>query len=329
VLEWKEINGAWYCYKNGSMVKGWIRDGNMWYYLYPNETVNYGITYPMGAMAIDWVELDSKWYYFYPNKTVNYGITYPKGAMTVDWTEINSRWYYFYPNKTVNYGITYPMGAMAVDWVELKSKWYYFIKEKTEYNGTIHSKGEMVSNTTITINNKSYTFDANGAMQEGSDGVVSDDCINFIKGYEIFHPEKYDDGTGVITQGYGCIKDEIADWGDLITEPEASARLIELLNNNYSKPIKEDLDSKGISLTQNQFDAIVSCAYNIGTGGFLGSTLYKYIVSGGRDAGIIENDFCMWDKGMIHGKLQVMPGLHVRRIAESNIFNYGIYDSTH
>ena len=50
-------------------------------YLYPKETVNYGITYPMGVMALDWIEIDSRWYYLYPKETVNYGITYPMGSI--------------------------------------------------------------------------------------------------------------------------------------------------------------------------------------------------------------------------------------------------------
>jgi len=173
---------------------------------------------------------------------------------------------------------------MATGWIQIDSKWYYLLTQKTEYNGNTHYTGEMVASTTMTINNKSYTFDKNGVMQEGGNGLVSANCINFVKGYEEFHAHKYDDGIGVITQGYGCIKDEIADWGDTITEQQASDRLI---NGKYAKPIKANLDAKGISLTQNQFDALVSLAYNIDSSSLLGSTLYKYVVSSGRDANTI------------------------------------------
>lgn len=147
--------------------------------------------------------------------------------------------------------------------------------------------------------------------------------------YEKFYSYKYDDGTGTITQGYGCIGDEIADWGDTITEQQASDRLKELINNNYAKPITEYLDGKGVTLTQCQFDALTSCAYNIGVGSIEGSSLMRYIVSGGRDADTILADFCMWSKAKINGVSTTLEGLYKRRVAEANIFNNGVYDSTH
>lgn len=123
--------------------------------------------------------------------------------------------------------------------------------------------------------------------------------------------------------------DEIADWGDTITEQQASDRLKELINNNYAKHIKADLDSKGISLTQYQQDALYSCAYNIGVSSLLNSSLYRYIVNGGQDADTIQSYFCMWSKATINGVSTTLVGLYKRRVAESNIFNNGVYDSTH
>lgn len=57
-------------------------------------------------------------------------------------------------------------------------------------------------------------------------------------------------------------------------------------------------------------------AYNIGTGGLLGSTLYRNICNGVRDVDTITADFEMWDKG--GGK--VISGLLRRRKAEAQMF---------
>ncbi len=261
MLDWKEQNGEWYCYKSDILVKGWVEDEN-------------------------------------------------------------GRWFHLNEDS----------GKMDTDWIEIDSRWYYLYTEKTEKEGNTHSKGEMATSTTLTINNKTYTFDKSGVMQESTlsgDALVSTKCIDFVKGYEEFYAHKYDDGTGTITQGYGCIGDEIADWGDTITEQQASDRLNSLINAKYAKPIKANLDTKGISLTQNQFDALVSFGFNIGYSTLFNSSLYKYIVSGGKDAGTIKADFCMYNKALVKGVLTVMDGLTKRRIAESNMFNYGEYDSRH
>ena len=294
MLDWKEQNGEWYCYKSDILVKGWVEDENgRWFHL--NED--------SGKMDTDWIEIDSRWYYLYTEKTEKEGNTHSKGEMATGWLKS-----------------------------PYSGKWYYLYPEKTEHDGNTHSKGEMATSTTLTINNKTYTFDKSGVMQESTlsgDALVSTKCIDFVKGYEEFYAHKYDDGTGTITQGYGCIGDEIADWGDTITEQQASDRLNSLINAKYAKPIKANLDTKGISLTQNQFDALVSFGFNIGYSTLFNSSLYKYIISGGKDAGTIKADFCMYNKALVKGVLTVMDGLTKRRIAESNMFNYGEYDSRH
>ena len=143
--------------------------------------------------------------------------------------------------------------------------------------------------------------------------LVSKQCVDFVKSHEGFSATPYDDGTGVMTIGYGLIRDEIK-GRTYISEPEAAAELAELLNTKYAQPIKNDLNAKGITLTQNQFDALVSMAYNIGTGGLLGSTLYRNICNGVRDRDTITKDFCMWDKPLSE------PGLLIRRKEEAAMF---------
>lgn len=148
--------------------------------------------------------------------------------------------------------------------------------------------------------------------------LVSEQCVDFVKSFEGFSATVYKDCVGVPTLGYGMTGKEIEGLSS-VTEAQASQMLEKLLNSSYAQPIKNDLDSKGISLNQNQFDALVSMAYNVGVGSVLNSTLYKNICAGARDISTITEDFCMWDKAGGN----VVQGLLRRRQAEAQMF-FGI-----
>lgn len=79
---------------------------------------------------------------------------------------------------------------------------------------------------------------------------------------------------------------------------------------------EEKLDSLGLDLTQNEYDALISLIFNIGFGGFFNSTLLRRIRK--RD-GDIEAAFLMWNKG--GGK--VLRGLTLRRQTEATLFLTG------
>lgn len=259
------------------------------------------------VLLTGWQKVGDYWYYMYSN-----------GQMACDeWIQLNNLWY------KIN-----DKGQMLTGWYQDTStnKWYYL-----EPNSTGNGKGSMYKSCTSTIDGKDYTFNDDGSMVETNTSLVSDDCLSFVKGYEKFYSYKYDDNTGTLTQGYGATGNEIANWGDTITEAEASDELQIVINANYATPIKADLDAKGVTLTQSQFDSFTSCAYNIGVSSLLGSSIYKYVVNGGRDADIIMTDFLMWDKCYNEDtkQIEVSQGLYNRRVAEANIFNNGVYDSTH
>lgn len=145
--------------------------------------------------------------------------------------------------------------------------------------------------------------------------LVSKQCIDFIKSFEGFSATPYLDCVGVRTLGYGMTGKEIEGLS-YVTEEQASIMLEDLLNNKYATPLKSDLDSKGVKLNQNQFDALVSMAYNIGVSGVLGSTLYKNICNGVRDVATITANFTAWSKA--GGK--TLPGLLRRRQREAAMF---------
>lgn len=145
--------------------------------------------------------------------------------------------------------------------------------------------------------------------------LVSKELVNFVKGFEGFSATVYNDCVGVPTIGYGMTGNEIRGL-TYLTEEQASNMLEELLNSKYAAPLKADLDSKGVVLTQNEFDALVSMAYNVGVSGVLGSTLYRNICVGVRDKGTITSNFQMWS--MAGGKR--LEGLFRRRTEEAEMF---------
>lgn len=149
--------------------------------------------------------------------------------------------------------------------------------------------------------------------------LVSKQCVDFVKSFEGFSATPYIDCVGVKTLGYGMTGKEIAGLTS-VTEAQAAQMLEDLMNTQYATPIKSYLDSKGVKLNQNQFDALVSMAYNIGTAGLLGSTLMKNIVAGVRDVATITANFTAWSKGTVNGQLTTIAGLLRRRQAEAKMF---------
>lgn len=94
--------------------------------------------------------------------------------------------------------------------------------------------------------------------------IVSQKGIDLIKGFEGLELEAYSDEAGVWTIGYGTTKYENGKpvkAGDKIPLFRA-----EQLITFYVKNMEPRLNALfgSLSLTQNQFDALASLAYNIG-----------------------------------------------------------------
>jgi len=133
----------------------------------------------------------------------------------------------------------------------------------------------------------------------------------FIKGFEQLHLKAYPDpGTGgkPWTIGWGHTKG--VKQGDRITQEQAEQffsddlAVFELtVNSAIKRP-----------MTQSQFDAMVSLAFNIGGAAFAGSTLVKKFNAG--DVQGTADEFSKWRNSA--GK--VMPGLVKRRAAEREVF---------
>lgn len=243
-----------------------------------------------GTKATGWLRDGDRWYFLQSD-----------GSMKTGWVFNENKWFFLSKQTTDKFY----KGQMCIGWIKDNDKYYY-----------LNSDGSMVSNCKMIIEGKEYKFNSSG---EWENSLVSDECINSIKSWEGFWGTPYYDEVGVLTLGYGMTGEEIQGISE-VTEEQATAMLKDWINRKYAPIIKEDLDNKGIILKQNEFDALVSFAYNCGTAGLLGSTLYKRICAGVRDSSLIAN-FQAWSSG----GGQRIEGLYRRRTKEAAMFLNGDY----
>ncbi|QNY28606.1 lysozyme [Acinetobacter seifertii] len=143
--------------------------------------------------------------------------------------------------------------------------------------------------------------------------TTSDVGINLITSFEDTRTKAYDDGVGIWTIGIGTTvypNGAKVKQGDTCTLEQAKS----YFKHDLAKFEKTVNESATVSLTQNQFDALVSLTYNIGSGAFKGSTLLKLLNKGDYQG--TADQFLVWNKA--GGK--VMNGLVRRREAERALF---------
>lgn len=131
---------------------------------------------------------------------------------------------------------------------------------------------------------------------------------NLIKEAEGLRLDAYKCPAGVPTIGWGHTKG--VKMGQHITVQQAEDLLVEDI-----APIERLLNALKINFRQEQFNALVSWIFNLGTGNFKSSTMYKLILADARDEEITDS-LIRWTYS---GKQQ-LPGLMKRRVAEANLF---------
>lgn len=132
--------------------------------------------------------------------------------------------------------------------------------------------------------------------------------IELIKMCEGFRAEAYICPAGKLTIGYGSTENVFP--GMVITEYEAETRLREHLNG-----IEIKLNSLGLIINQNQFDALIDFIYNLGWGNFTSSTLLHLIQMNSFDPAI-RFEFSRW----VHANGMVLSGLVTRRQLEVDLY---------
>ncbi|WP_447642443.1 MULTISPECIES: lysozyme [Chitinophagaceae] len=140
-------------------------------------------------------------------------------------------------------------------------------------------------------------------------------AFDIIKKWEGFYSKSYQDTGGVWTIGYGTIQYKNGSpvaAGQTITQADA---LSELQYEVAEKTRFMNTYLIGITLTNNQYDALISFAYNVGLSAFKSSTLFKKIKANPNDTSIKE-EFLRWsyDNGIY------VQGLNNRRQDEAKLY---------
>lgn len=133
-------------------------------------------------------------------------------------------------------------------------------------------------------------------------------CVALIKRFEGCRLEAYRDSVGVPTIGYGHTKN--VRMGDLITQAEADYMLAEDIKDHAAGILPLLL----VEVTQGQFDALVSFAFNLGVRALKMSTLLRKVNDG--DVFGASQEFGRW----VYAGGQALPGLVKRRKAEADLF---------
>jgi len=183
----------------------------------------------------------------------------------------------------------------------------------------------------VDVNGK--TFKSLVATKVGGKSITSmsfgQKGISLLKTIEELATTPYDDQTGKditawvegATIGYGHLIAK-SDWSKYkggLTEIEA----LLLLKTDLSPFVNTIKNKVKVSVTQNEFDAMVILAFNIGQAGFSSSSVLKMVNDplAITSYTTLENAWKAWDKSQ--GK--VSRGLKNRRQAEWNIYNKGVY----
>ena len=139
--------------------------------------------------------------------------------------------------------------------------------------------------------------------------------VELIKKYEGFRSKPYKCEAGVATIGYGATyypNGQKVKFTDPAIDEKHASLLLEAMLNPYEKAVDSYCRD---DINQNQFDALVSFAYNLGNSALKSSTLLKKANANPNDK-TIRNEFLKWR--FAGGK--ELKGLINRRKDESELY---------
>ena len=159
--------------------------------------------------------------------------------------------------------------------------------------------------------------------------------MDFVKSWEKFRPNLYNDLADNCTIGYG----ELVHYGrcTYVNEPAeylagiTEARATQILHDRFALEFVPAVRSAvAVPMRQHQFDAIVSFVYNIGVPKFLRGG------PGGTPSGVLKalrarrfvdvpGEIMKWVNAKQKGKMKRSRGLVRRRTAEAVMFRTGAY----
>lgn len=138
------------------------------------------------------------------------------------------------------------------------------------------------------------------------------ELVKLLERFEGFVPKVYKDVAGIDTIGIGTL------WKNGMPTEVTHEQAVDLCWKDCEKIVKQVDSLVTVKLTENQRIALVSFAYNVGTGALASSTLLKFLNQGNYAAA--ADEFTKWDKAKVNGTLQSVTGLYRRRKIERERF---------
>lgn len=149
--------------------------------------------------------------------------------------------------------------------------------------------------------------------------IVSKNGLDLIKEFESFKSKPYLCPSQIATIGFGSTYypdgKKVTLQDKEITEEKAFEILEYIANKDFESNINKVVK---VPLNQNQFDALVSFAYNIGNTNFNSSTLLRWLNQGNYKEASMQ--LLRWNKS----KGIVLNGLTRRRKSEKALFDKAI-----
>ena len=152
--------------------------------------------------------------------------------------------------------------------------------------------------------------------------TVSLKGLELIARFEGFRAYPYNDVANHATIGYGHLlhhgpvtKSDMAKYPKGLSRDEALA----LLRKDIARFEQAVRKTVKVKLSQNQFDALVSFSFNVGTGALASSTLVRLLNKG--DYGCVPGELLKW----VNAGGRRVEGLVRRRRVEGQVWSKGEY----
>lgn len=148
---------------------------------------------------------------------------------------------------------------------------------------------------------------------------------DLIKAYEKYVGDPYLDMVGRWTIGYGNTYypdgTKVKPTDKHLTEPQAADLKQTIIDQDFGPAVNRIFadEIRAGKINQNQFDALVSLAYNIGTGALARSNSITENIKAGRYESA-ANGFLKYNNGTVNGKFGPINGLTIRRGKERALF---------
>lgn len=143
---------------------------------------------------------------------------------------------------------------------------------------------------------------------------ISEKGLAIVKKYEGLRLKPYLCPAGVPTIGWGSTvypNGKAVTLRDAAITPQQASDILLATMVKYEDAVSRYVQ---VPINQNQFDALVDFAYNVGVGNLQTSTLLKKVNA--SDFVGAANEFGKW----VHGGGAVLPGLVNRRREEADLF---------